>query len=226
MKKFVIFLVVINLGILAYFKQGALLGNHQFSAKSEIKPEKMHLLTDEQLTKMPLISAETTPDTMGEETVSAINATRCFNWGEFSSLNIKKAQSLLKKLAVKSQTSEKTTGGDSRYWVYLPPQKSAEIAQQKANEFKALGVTDLFVLQGDKWKNAISFGVFEDGKLAEKLLQTLKNKGIKNVVKKQRSNGKSTFTLELQDVTVDKVNKIREAESTFPDANLETKSCA
>jgi len=150
---------------------------------------------------------------------------QCYEWSIFTDSNMANAQRALSKLSVESKLKEHSSSATKRYWVYLPPLPNAELAQQKATELKALGIDDLFILQNEKWKNAISFGVFEDGDLAQKLLEDIKSKGVANVVKTLRNQGNGQYSFLIQLDNEAKVNQLKQTKSDFPSTNLKKIDC-
>jgi hypothetical protein len=135
------------------------------------------------------------------------------------------AQTAVSKLSLQAATIEQTTQDAKRFWVYRPPLKTAQEAQIKAAEFKAMGVQDIFVVQEPKWRNAISFGVFEDEQLATKLMNELKAKGVRDVVKALRNQGKGHFSLLFKNLAEPQVTALKQLKPTFPEAELKEVSC-
>ncbi|MSP99113.1 MAG: hypothetical protein EXR38_01145 [Methylotenera sp.] len=109
--------------------------------------------------------------------------------------------------------------------VYKSPRKSAEATQKKALKLKVMGVEDLFVVQGAKWKNAISFGVFEGEQLAANLVKELKAKGIKDIAKAIGNQGKGHASLIFKEVSDEKVAELKKLKAAFPEANLKEVTC-
>ena len=64
-----------------------------------------------------------------------------------------------------------------------------------------MGVTELFIVQDSQWRNAISFGLFQDETLASALLTDLQAKGVKGATKALRSPGKSLNSLLIKAVS-------------------------
>lgn len=56
----------------------------------------------------------------------------------------------------------------SGYWVYLPPYKTRERAQEVARELGRRGLTDFFVVTAAGRENAVSLGVFKAREAAER----------------------------------------------------------
>jgi hypothetical protein len=238
MKKLVWLLILINLGLLAYFNLDLILPNTAKVATIAISPEKIKVLTQQQIEALPKkvveMPAPVNPALAVDEKIANINTTpatplaktsACYDWGVFSSVRVTDAQIAASKLSLQATVKEQTSLEAKRFWVYKPPLKSAEAAQAKALELKALGVEDLFVVQDAKWKNAISFGVFEDEQLATSLLKELKAKGIKDAVKALRNQGKGHASLIFKDLADEKIAYLKNLKSDFPEAELKEISC-
>jgi len=240
MKKLVWLLVLINVGLLAYFNKDALLPNAPKAAMMAIQPEKISILTQQQIDALPSNgaalaipsnAAPITPPTTDAKVVAnptpvatPANLT-CYEWGVFSAANLTGAQTAITNLSLQATVKEQSSTDAKRFWVYKPPLKSAEAAQAKALELKGLGVEELYVLQDGKWKNAISFGVFEDEQLATNLLNELKAKGVKEVVKALRNQGKGHASLQFSKLTDAEVLELKKLKPDFPEADIKEVAC-
>jgi hypothetical protein len=238
MKKLFLIFVLINLGLLVYSNIDIVLPNSQRAVLAAINPEKITVLTQQQIealpkkskgyNSLPATNAETPNPMVSNQsaaTNSASTSNACYEWGVFSPDSLNGAQSEATSLSLQSTVKEQNPTEAKRYWVYKPPLKSAESAQVKALELKALGVEELFVVQDSKWKNAISFGVFEDEKLATNLLNQLKAKGVKDVVKGVRNQGKGHASLKFTSLTDTEVMELKKLKSKFPEADVKQVSC-
>jgi len=221
MKRFFWLLVLINLGLLAYFNSGYILPGKPEIKLTEINPDKIKLLSQAEIDTLPK-NIQTSPSLA---TIEPQPVTMCFEWGIFSDASLAKAQKALVKLAIQATAKEENSNQPKRYWVYQPPVKTTAEAQKKAAEFKELGIEDLFVVQEEKWKNAISFGIFEDEKLAEKLVQELRAKGIKNIEKILRTNGKGQHSLFLGSINDNQIAELKRLKPDFPAAELKEVGC-
>ena len=76
-----------------------------------------------------------------------------------------------------------------------------------------------------KWKNAISFGLFEDEKLALQLLADLQAKGVKNVLKTLRTEEKDTANLLLNKPSDAQVSAVKQLQAQFPETHLNQVAC-
>lgn len=221
MKRFFWGLALINLGLYAYFNIGLLLPGKPEIKLPEINAEKIKLLSQAEIDALPKKAAPAVATAAVEPQPVAM----CFEWGIFSDAGLIKAQKSLAKLAIQANAKEEKSNQPKRYWVYKPPLKTAAEAQKRAAEFKELGVNDLFVVQEEKWKNAISFGIFEDEQLADNLIRELREKGIKNIEKTLRSNGKGQHSLALNNITENDVAELKKLKPDFPAAELKEVNC-
>jgi len=221
MKRFFWLLVFINLGLLAYFNIGYILPGKPEIKLTEINPDKIKLLSQAEIDTLP----QKTPSLPAPAKIEPQPVAMCFEWGIFSDASLVKAQNALAKMTLQATAKVENSNQPKRYWVYLPPVKTIADAQKKAAELKELGVEDLFVVQEDKWKNAISFGIFEDEQLAEKLVRELRAKGIKNVEKILRTNGKGQHSLLLGSINENEITELKKLKPDFPAAELKEVSC-
>jgi hypothetical protein len=216
MKRLIALLVLLNLGLLIYFNLGNILPSTPSVKRPEIMPEKIHLPSAQEIAAMPRPAVNLTP---------APQQSACYQWGVFSGARIDVAETTAQKLGLSATRQEQIPMQARRFWIYRPPLNSAEEAQAKAAELKALGVEYLQVVQEPKWKNAISFGVFADESRANKLLNELKAKGVNNVEKALRNQGGSYSSLVFTNLTADHVAALQQLKPSFPEANLEPVAC-
>lgn len=216
MKRVFWLLTIVNIALLGYFNAALLLPSKPEIKLAEIAPEKIKILSQSEIETLPLKIPIASSNTQVES---------CYEWGTFSDANINNAQNMLTNLNIQASAKELNNEQSKRFWVYRAPLKTSAEAQRKAAEFKALGVRDLFVVQEEKWKNAISFGIFEDERLATKLIQELRAKGIKGVEKNLRSNGQGQHMLTLSGLSENQILEINQLKPNFPAAELKQVSC-
>lgn len=195
-------------------------------SKSEIKVPEVKAGTTKPLESKPAekTAVEKAPAARSAETQAAVQ-TACYEWSGFNMVRVTEAANLAQQINIKTQTNMTSTGQENvRYWIYKPPLATAEAAQTKADELRKLGVEDFFIVQDDpKWRNAISFGVFRDEKLADKLMADLKNKGVKLLIKATRNGGQAV--IKLQQVTPQQFASLQKSRSHFPDSVLKEIPC-
>jgi hypothetical protein len=224
MRLLVWLLLLVNLGILAYFNSGFIFPKPAAADRS-IQPEKLKILSANDLEIMP---KKELPSAAPEAApvLPVGTSTSCYKWGNFTKTNLPAAQVVLVRLGLQSAVNQEAVAEeDRRFWVYYPPLKSADLAQQKATEIKALGVEDLFIVQDSQWRNAISFGLFQDEALASNLLNDLLAKGVKGATKALRSPGKSLSSLLIKAVSADAALELHKIKPEFVGTDLAPAAC-
>jgi hypothetical protein len=225
-------LLLVNLGLLAYFNVDLIAPREISSVKQEINAEQMKLLTQTEIETMPkrqggapIESATPTdvavvPQAVSNEPVS------CYEWGSFSATNLAAVQNILNQLSLKSSIIDHPSSQEStRYWVYKPPLASAEAAEKKADELRALGIEDFFIVKESKWRNAISFGVFRDEQLATNMLDDLRHKGVREIVKSVRNHGSGYSSVAIEGVTASLLTELKKSQPEFPDSEIKQSAC-
>jgi hypothetical protein len=230
MKLLVWLLVLLNVGLLAYFNLDLIVPKPVVADRS-IQPEKLKILSAKDLETMP--KKETPPAAPGAQTTAPVAretsqvATSCYKWGNFTKANLPAAQVVLVRLGLQSVVNQEADSEEGRrFWIYYPPLKTAELAQKKAAEIKALGVQELIVVQDSQWRHAISFGLFQDEQLATNLLNELQAKGVKGATKALRSPGKSLSSLLIKGVTAENSMELHKIKPEFIGTDLTPAPCS
>jgi hypothetical protein len=223
MKLLIWLLVLLNVGLLAYFNMDLIVPKPAMADRS-IQPEKLQILSETELAAMP--TKVTAPPAVAEAPVAVVGASSCYKWGNFTKTNLPAAQVVLARLGLQSVINQEViTQEDKRFWVYYPPLKTAVLAQQKAAEIKALGVDELFIVQDSQWRNAISFGLFQDEQLAKNLFNDLQTKGVKGVVMSLHNPGKSLTSLLIKAVSADAALELHKIKPEFIGTDLAPAAC-
>ena len=245
MRLLVWLLVLLNVGLLAYFNMDLIVPKPAL-ADTSIQPEKLKILSEKDLDSMPKTAAPV-PEIVAQASalpsapivqlpivqvpivqvpVVAQGSTSCFKWGNFTKTNLPAAQVVLVRLGLQSQINQEAGAEeDRRFWVYYPPLKSAQLAQKKTGEIRALGVNELFIVQDSQWRNAISFGLFQDEQLATALLNDLIAKGVKGATKALRSPGKALNSLLVKSVSPDAALELQKIKPEFVGTDLTPVAC-
>lgn len=228
MKWVVWLLILVNLGLFGYFKLNESHPVEIVVGHEAIQADKIKILTAEELAAMSKKNeAAPVPAPVAQQPIQPPTPmqTACYEWGSFSKASIPRARSILEKFSVTSELKETATQEATRYWVYIPPLPSAEKAQAKFNEVRAMGVSEIFVVQEPQWRNAISFGVFKDETLATKLLEDLHARGIKSAVKGTRNHESGQSIFLIKDVTENVAEEIGKLQPDFPGSELKKITC-
>jgi len=222
MKWIVWLLLIVNLLVLAYFNLDLSPTANAPVNHQPIQPEKLKLLSPQEIDALPKKEPEAKPI----EPIAYVPPTvACYEWGTFSANNLRRARAVLDRYSLAAIVKQQTSQESTRYWVYIPRLRSAELAQAKAEELRALGVEDIFVVQEPQWHNAISFGVFKDEQLATKLLEELKAKGVVSAVKGVRNQEKGQASLFISNMPSDTAAEIERLKPDFPGSELKQATC-
>lgn len=215
MKWLVSALIVVNVLVWAYFKTQPSGNELPGVAEQSISPERIKLYTAEEAAKLPKKAAV--------EAESTTNA--CYEWAGFTANTVATARAALLKLSISPQEREDKVSDTIRYWVYIPPMKSLQAAQAKIQELQSLGVTESAVMQDPLWRNAISLGVFTDEQLANRLLNELRNRGVRSATKGMRHAEKGLTTLLLGPLSTEVVTEVKKLKPEFAGTEFKQVNC-
>ncbi len=234
MKLLIWLFVLLNVGLLAYFNMD-LIAPKPAAADHSIQPEKLKILSEKALDAMSKkvaqpesgVAAAAQLSVQTVEQMATPAPTSCYKWGNFTKTNLPSAQVVLVRLGLQSVINQEAVAQeDKRFWVYYPPLKNAALAQQKAAEIKAMGVDELFIVQDSQWRNAISFGLFQDEQLATNLLNELQAKGVKNATKALHNPGKLLTSLLIKGVSTDTASELQKIKPEFVGTELVSAACS
>lgn len=218
-------LLALNVGALIYFNLDMIAPPQVSAIKPDMQPEKMKVLTPKEVEAMPK-RQEVQATAISTNVVPVNETTACYEWGIFEPAKLNDVVTVINALSIKHNVVQQSSQEAVRYWVYKPPLPSDEAAQIKAEELKTLGIEDFFVVQEPKWRNAISFGVFRDEQLATNLVNDLRHRGVREVVKSIRNQGNGNSTLILENVTNTLLGQLKKNQPDFPGTAIKETACA
>ena len=215
MRTVFLLLLLANLGFLgwSYFGAGPTLSESQL-VEQQLNPEAIRLLSAEQVAAL----AAQRPKPPPKPAVAA-----CLELGAFNPADVARVQQALDPLALGPRLSQRRAEEIASYWVFMPPQRDRQAANQRAAELRKLGVEDFFVVQEDpRHRYAISLGVFKTSEAAQARLAELRAKGVRTakVGPRETPVHKIYFTVrEVPDALAAKLNEVRQS---FPGSELKT----
>ncbi|CAG0989575.1 hypothetical protein MTYP_02210 [Methylophilaceae bacterium] len=213
-------LLVGNALLLAYFNLPMQSTVDLQIAQEPLYPEKIKLLTQEEIETLPRRVPE--PEVLE---AAPVVSHACYEWGSFSRAKLASARKFLSRYALETTVQQQTSAESTRYWVYIPRLPSAAAAQAKAEELLSLGVEEIFVVQEQQFRNAISLGVFKDEQLAAKLLEELKSKGVDTAIKGVRNQESGRASLYISNMSMDIVAEIEKLNPEYPGSELKQVNC-
>lgn len=207
-------LLLANLGFFAwaYFGAGGASDEPQL-VQQQVNPQEIRLLTADQVAKLAAERARQVAER--PKSVPKAPPIACLELGAFSPSDVPRVQQALEPLGLGSRLSQRRAQEIASYWVFIPPLRNRQAANQKAAELKKLGVEDFFIVQEDpKFRFAVSLGVFKTEEAAAARLADLRTKGVRTarISPKETSVQKVYFAVrEVPDALVAKLNDLRQS---------------
>ncbi|MGB5081192.1 MAG: SPOR domain-containing protein [Burkholderiales bacterium] len=223
MKTVFFLLLLANVGYFAwtYLGERRVFGEAQL-AEQQVDQQGIRLLSAEQV--VALVAERPKSDAEPARPPSKATVVACLEFGAFGPAEVSRVQKALEPLALGSRLSQRREGEIASYWVYMPPQRSRQAANQKASELKKLGVVDFFVLQEDsKLRYAISLGVFKTEEAAQARLEELRRKGVRTARVGPRETSVQKVYFAVRDVPEALASRLEELRRDF--AGSELKAC-
>jgi cell division septation protein DedD len=223
MKLLVILLLIVNFGLLSFYVASGYVADHQDVVAAPPPPPyngPIKLLTPADVDALPKKAPEPAAPVVSVKPVES-----CYEWGSFNTADSARARAALKKLNLQSTPKAVPKQESTRYWVYIPAQKTMEAAQTKNEEIKALGVNDTLILQDAQWHNAISLGLFKDETLADKFIAKLHGMGVNNAVKSKRGFGNNQTSYAFHNIQPEQLTKLTALKPHFSTGELKQISC-
>ena len=172
----------------------------------------------------PAAPPETKPEV---KPVASTGPTACFAWHGLLAADLPNARKKLASLqlggVVKTINNEATS--PTRFWVYISPRPSLEDAQKKADELKALGITDFFVVNdGSQWSRSVSLGLFSTREAAQRRLEALRQQGVRSAAMREKGEGENT-TLMVKNVPKSARSNLVKASMNFRGSSISEVDC-
>lgn len=211
-------LLVINFGLLGFFQASRWLTAEDAdseAAKPAVEESRIKVLTAEQLAALPR-----------KQPPPEVIKPACYEWGSFAPADAARLKTEIGKLGLAAIAKPHAQDQSVRYWVYVPPLKSAEKAQAKMEELQALGVQDMLIIQDAKWRNAISLGLFREKALADEFVKKLRELGVKNVAKLSKKRGNTEVSLIINNVTSEQATSLQALKPQFSGGELSKVECS
>lgn len=159
---------------------------------NQLNPERMRLVADVRPVPAPLAVAPVPPVAPAAPEPPAPSAAPapvaenpappgCVAFGGVNAAQLAEINTRIASAGPGFKLTESRTGAASSWWVHVPPLGSKEAAERKAAEIRKLGVDDLFIVQDPgPAQFAISLGLYKNETQANRLLESLREKGVRS----------------------------------------------
>lgn len=224
MKVFVLLLILINLGIFAWYRQGQDGEAVQTSAaETPTKPpEKLPTEIKPRVSEPPQPEPPSATTAPGQEVAAVPNPALCYEIGPLDEAPFMTLVAWLNEQQLAFDMTEIVVETIANYWVYLDPQKTAKAAQQTIKELKAKGIKDIHVIESGAQKNAVSLGLFKDEGTAKSRVSEIKKLGY-SVQFKPRTESHTQYVVSLKDKFTTHLPQYVEAHPTIEPKIVECK---
>lgn len=180
--------------------------------------------------KVRLIAEDGSPATAPSQPAPAPIAPQvCLEWGLFAGQELAQARAALKPLKLDDSDIgvRSAPAKTSTWWVYIPPLKSKQEANQKVEELKRLGIQDGFVMQDNNpWRYAVSLGVFSTQEAANKYLAQSREKGVKSAQAAPRNQEDGHSSIIIKAGGADIEAELVKLKQDFPATELKAVPCS
>ena len=150
----------------------------------------------------------------------------CLEWGSFGAAELDRAQADLARLGA-NKSSARDLGLVPAWWVHVPPLRLREEAERRAREIEETGVSDVRVVSdGERWRNAISLGIFRSEDAANVYLARMKEAKVRNVAVAQRNDLLRLASILIVEPPPTLVARLAELRAAFPGTELRAVACA
>lgn len=159
---------------------------------NQLNPERMRLVADVRPVPAPVAAAPVSPVSPAAPEPPAPPAAPapvvespappgCVAFGGVSAAQLAEINARIASAGPGFKLTESRSGAASSWWVHVPPLGSKEAAERKAAEIRKLGVDDLFIVQDPgPAQFAISLGLYKNETQANRLLESLREKGVRS----------------------------------------------
>ena len=223
MKTVTFLLLLANVGFFAWIYLGAGRASDESQLmEQQLNPQAIQLLRADQVAALAAERAKQTAERA--KPPAKVTLAACLELGAFNPGDIGRVQQALEPLALGSRFSQRRAEEIVSYWVFMPPQRNRQAANQRATELKKLGVEDFFIVQEDtKFRFAISLGVFKTEEAARSRLAGLRAKGVRAAQVGPRETSVQKVYFIVRDVPEALVSRLNDLRQSF--AGSELKAC-
>jgi hypothetical protein len=212
MKLLVVVLVLANLALLTWSQFERMSGSESTRLQRQLAPEKVRLLTPQQVTALGPAKAAQLQNT-------------CLEWGAFTEQEKAAVLAALEPLQLGRTLTQKRVDSTSAYWVYVPPLPSKSAAEKRVAELRAVGLKDFFILSDGAERNAISLGVFKTEEAANRFLESIRDKGVTNARSGARTQTIQQTVFVLRDPQPAQAQQIQSLKADFAGSDVQIGPC-
>jgi len=212
MRTLVFLLLLANLTLFAYTRLDSAGGGEGVRLTQQVQPDKIKLLTPQQVAAL------------GPAKVAAL-ADVCVEWGPLSDADRVRALARIEPLDLGKLLTQKKTEVVANYWVFVPPAANKAAADKRAEEVRAQGAKEAFVVDSGPQRLAVALGAFRSEDAAQARLVALQKLGVKNAKVGERVQAVQQIALVVRDPPAPAVVRLKELQGEFPGSEVRIGTC-
>jgi hypothetical protein len=152
-------------------------------AANQLQPERIRIVPSEELARL----------------AASRRGGPCIELGPIAAGDAPRAEEAATALASGAKV-QRRVDEPARWWVYIPPFATRQIASQRMAELRKQGIEDSSLINDEPgWRNAISLGVFRSEEAANSRADSLRKRGVGGVQVAPREGAGSRVYVQLWD---------------------------
>lgn len=203
--KLLVFLLVLGNLLFYAFSTGLIGtsgGGEEVRVGQQINPESIRIVARGEAPP-PAAATPATPEPEVEKPAEALPASPeavpvCLAWAALAPVAAERVARVVSGGFADFKLERRPAGESTGWWVHIPPLANKAAADKKAQELKALGVSDYFVVQEGATRNAISLGIFSSEKGGRERLAELQAQGVRSAKLVPRPDKDGNQQIELR----------------------------
>lgn len=211
MRIVVVLLLLANLAFFALTRLDAYSGGESQRLAEQVRPDKIKLLTPQEVAALGPSKAATLADV-------------CIEWGPFAEVDRARALAELAPLGIAQLVSQRRVEAEG-YVVTLGGFASRVAADRRIAELRARNINDLSVLDLGRGQFAISLGIYRTEAAANGRADALAQQGVPGTRVGPRTGVPERTILVIRDPPQAAVAKLREIAPGFPGTEIRVGTC-
>lgn len=211
MRTVLVLLLLANLTLFAYTRLDVG-GGEGVRLAQQVQPDKIKLLTPQQVAALGPAKAAALPDV-------------CVEWGPFGEADRARALAELEPLGIGRLVSQRRVEVPGTWTATAALFATRAGADRRATELRQQDIRDVSVVEAPRGQYAVNVGTFRTEEAARLQADALVRAGSRNAAAAQRTNAVAQSLIVVRDPPAPAVARLRELQPAFPAGELRIGSC-
>ncbi|MFO1284640.1 MAG: SPOR domain-containing protein [Burkholderiales bacterium] len=213
MRTVLVLLLLANLTLFAYTRLDSAAGGEGVRLAQQVQPEKIRLLTPQQVAALGPAKAAALADV-------------CVEWGPFGDAERARAIAELESLGVGRLVATRRVEVTGAWSALVAVYADRGGAERRASSLRQQNLREVSVYDTGRGQFAVAVGGYRTEDAARAQAQELERYGVKNATAAQRPGTVSFTSVVLRDPPSSAVSRVRELQAAFPAAEVKVGTCA